>query len=272
MATDPQTRSPHHDLKAEYGAPVLAAGNGNSVQVDPGGATFPTIGAALASITDASQQKQYLLTLSPGTFNETVTLKPWCYLHGADQNATIVTAPPTPDQYGRGTIITASNSSVSNMTISCVGGSWGQWSTALNIGGSSPFYAEQVMLISDDQGNAGINSETVAVNWNPSVPGPSQVYLSYATVISNMQSNQSVAVAMIVNGANAELTESKVVAEGGMQSYGVQSNGGAVVNLYNCSAAGATFALSIPDGQSTLIATNCQIQGPVGQGVQIVNN
>jgi hypothetical protein len=268
MATE-QTRSPHHDLREKYGAPAAQAGNGNSVQLDPGGATFPTIGAALASITDASQQKQYLLTLSPGTFNETVTLKPWCFLHGSGQDQTVVTAPPTPDQYGRGTIITASNSSVSNMTISSVGGSWGQWSTALNIGGSSPFYAEQVMLVTDDQGNAGLNSETVAVNWNPSVPGPSQVYLSYATVLSNMQSNQSVAVAMIVNAANAQLTESKVVARGGGQSFGVQSNGGAVVNLYSCFAQGATFALSIPDGQSTLIATGCQTQGPVGQGVVV---
>jgi pectin methylesterase-like acyl-CoA thioesterase len=269
MATQEQTQSPHHELREQYGAPVLEAGNGNSVQIDPGGATFPTIGAALASITDASQKKQYLLTLSPGTFDERVTLKPWCFLHGSGQDQTVVTSAPTPDQYGRGTIITASNSSVSNMTISCVGGSWGQWTTALNIGGSSPFYAEQVMLVTDDQGNAGLNAETVAVNWNPSAPGPSQVYLSYATVMSNMQSNQSTAVAMLVNAANAQLTESKVVAQGGGQSFGVQSNGGAVVNLFNCFAQGATFALSIPDGQSTLIATSCQIQGPVGQGVVV---
>jgi hypothetical protein len=273
MATEQQKRSPHHDLKAKYGGPRAGAtGNGNSVQVDPGGATFPTIGAALASITDASQEKEYLLTIGPGSYFETVTLKPWCYLHGSGQESTTVTSDPTQDQYGRGTIITASNSSVSNMTVSCVGGSWGQWSTALNIGGSSPFYAEQVVLITDDQTHPGINSETVAVNWNPSVPGPSDVYLSYATVISNMQSNESTAVAMIVNAANAELTESKVFGEGGGQSFGAQSNGGAVVNLYNCTATGATFALSIPDGSSTLIATNCQIDGPIGQGVQVVND
>jgi hypothetical protein len=75
-----------------------------------------------------------------------------------------------------------------------------------------------------------------------------------------------------VNDANAELTESKVVAEGGLQSNGVQSNGGATVNLYNCSVSGGTWALEIPDGASTLVATNCQIDGPIGQGVQIVNN
>jgi len=272
MATEQQKRSPHHDLKAKYGAVAPEAGNGNSVQIDPGGATFPTLGAALASITDASQKKQYLLTASPGTFNEQVTLKPWCYLHGSGKDQTVISAPPTSDAFARGTVISASNSSISDMSVTCMGGSWGNWSTALNVGGSSPFYAENVVLVSDDQGNAGLNSETVAVNWNTQVQGPSQFYLAYSTVISNMRSNQSTAVAMIVNAANAELTESMVRAGGGGQSFGVQSNGGAVVNLYNCKAGGQTFALNIPDGVSTLIATNCQIDGPVGQGVQIINN
>jgi hypothetical protein len=272
MATEEQTRSPHHELREQYGAPALEADAGNSVKVDPGGATFPTIGAALASITDASQKKQYLLTASVGTFNEQVTMKPWCFLQGSDQDQTVISAPPTADAFSRGTVISASNSSISDLTVVCMGGSWGNWSTALNVGGSSPFYAEQVTLVSNDEGNAGINSETVAVNWNTSVQGPSQLYLSYATVISQMQSGQSVAVAMIVNAATAELTESTVRASGGSQSFGCQSNGGATVNLYYCKAGGQTFALNIPDGASTLIATNCTIDGPVGPGVQVINN
>jgi hypothetical protein len=247
---------------------------GNSVQIDPGGATFPSIGAALASITDNSKQKQYLLTIGPGTYGEQVTLKPYCYLQGAGRGQTIVAFPPTAEPWGRGTIIACSNSNIGDMTVSCVGGTWGNWSTALNIAGSAPFYVDDVELISDDQGNAGINSETVAVNWNASPATQSQVYLSYCTVTSNMRSNQSVAVAIIVNGpANAELMETKVVAAStGEQSFGVQSNGGAVVNLYDCYAQGSTFALNIPDYSSTLIATNCQIDGPIGQGVQVVSN
>jgi hypothetical protein len=271
MATE-QTRSPHHELREKYDAPALQAGDGNSVQLDPGGATFPTIGAALASITDASQQKQYLLTASPGTFDEQVTLKPWCFLHGSGTDQTTISAPPTQDAFSRGTVIGASNSSISDMTVVCTGGSWGDWSTALNVGGSAPFYAENVVLLSDDEGNAGINSETVAVNWNTHQPGASQFYLAYSTVSSHMQSGQSTAVGMIVNAATAELTESKVSASGGNGSFGVQSNGGAVVNLYNCAAGGQTFALNIPDGASTLVATNCQISGPVGEGVQVINN
>jgi hypothetical protein len=272
MATEEQTRSPHHELRERYGAPTLEAGAGNSVQLDPGGQTFPTIGAALASITDASQQKQYLLTCSPGTFNEQVTLEPWCFLQGSGTDQTTVSAPPVQDAFSRGTVIGAGNSSISDMTVVCMGGSWGDWSTALNVGGSAPFYAEQVVLLSDDQGNAGINSETVAVNWNTHQPAQAQFYLAYSTVSSSMESGQSTAVGMIVNAASAELTESKVSASGGDGSFGAQSNGGAVVNLYNCAVGGQTFALNIPDGASTLIATNSQISGPVGQGVQIVNN
>ena len=271
MASRQRRALPHHELRATLSGAKIAA-QAASVQVDPGGATFPTIGAALASITDNSQEKQYLLTVGAGTYAETVTLKPWCYLHGSGQAQTFVTAPPTAEQFGRGTIISASNSSVSEMTVSCTGGTWGNWSTALNIGGSTPFYAENVMLISDDEGNAGINSETVAVNWNPSEPGPSQVYLAYATVLSNMQSSESTAVAMIVNAANAELTESKVVATGGGQAFALTTSGGAAVTLFNSAVQGATYALYMSDSSGSVVATNCQIDGPVSPGVQIVND
>ena len=111
MTSKDQVAFPHHELRAKLGVAKVAAAV-NSVQIDPGGAAYPTIGAALASITDNSVQKQYLLTVGPGTYNETVTLKPYCYLHGSGQAETFVTAPPTPEQYGRGTIITSSNSTI----------------------------------------------------------------------------------------------------------------------------------------------------------------
>jgi pectin methylesterase-like acyl-CoA thioesterase len=244
---------------------------GKTVRVDPGAATFATIGEALESITDSSVKKQYVLTVGPGTYEERVTLKPYCYLRGAGQEETIVTAAPTPQQLGRGTIVTASNSGISDLTVRCAGGSWAQWSTALNVGGSSPFHAENVTLVSDDDGSPGINGEAVAVNWNPSQAGPSQVFLAHATVIANMQSDQSVAVALIVNDAQAQLTESKVTATGGTQSFGVHANGGATVALEGCEIEGTTFALAIPDGRSRIVATGCRIDGPVGPGVQVVD-
>jgi hypothetical protein len=267
--------SPRADAIAYFGAPdelkaAAADVDGNSVKVDPGGATFPTIGQALASITDASQKKQYLLSAGPGTYNEQVVLKPWCYLQGAGRDQTTVSWPPQTNIWVRGTILGASNSNIGGLTVASVGGSWGAWNTAVLIGGCTPFYIDDCALIADDQGDAGINGECVTVNWNTSTTGPSQVYISYSTITCQMENGQSVADTAIFGGpANVELIETKVVGQGGAQSFGVSSINQAVVNVNDCYVQGATFALRNADGHSTLIATGCQIQGPVGPGVTV---
>ena len=252
-----------------------AALDANTVTVTPGNATFPTISAAIASITDASLKKQYLVTAGPGTYNEQVVLKPYVYLHGAGPDVTVVTTAPVPQQdiFNRGTIVGASNSTITALTASCLGGNWGGWSTALLLPACTSFMASDVVLLCDDQNNAGINIETVAVNWNTQPEdGPSVVYLSYAAVLATGQNGDFTAQAMIVNGqANLTGMESKFIATGNA-SQGVASNGGATVTLDYCVAQGQGFALNIPDYHSTLIANNCTIDGPVQNGVQINNN
>lgn len=247
----------------------------NTVKVTPGGATFQTIGAALASITDASLKKQYLITAGPGTYNEQVILKPYVYLHGSGVDQTFVTTAPvaSDDFMNRGTIVAASNSGIANLTASCLGGSWGGNSTALMAYGCTPFLAGEVALLCDDQGNAGINIETLAVNSNAPSYGPTMVYFSHSTATASMTSGDSGGTALMADTQSQVLCmESKLVATGGMQSFGVNSNGGATVTLDNCYAQGASFALNIPDYTSTLIANNCTIDGPVQNGVQINNN
>lgn len=244
----------------------------NTVQVSPGGETFPTIGAALASITDASIRKQYLLTAGPGTYNEQVILKPYVYLHGSGSDQTTVTAPPvSQDNFtNRGTIVGASNSAVANLTASCLGGTWADYSTALLATASMNFLVENVALVCDDQGNAGINMEAVAINWNAQPIGPSLVYVSYSTITAT-QTGDSGGTGLMVNGqANVQCIETKIIATGS-SGNAVASNGGATVTLDNCYAQGAGFALNIPDYHSTLIANNCTIDGPVQNGVQINN-
>ena len=247
----------------------------NTVTVNPSGATFPTISAALASITDASLRKQYLITAGPGTYNEQVILKPYVYLHGSGTDQTVITTAPVPQNniFNRGTIVGASNSSIANLTASCLGGNWGDYSTALIIAACTPFMVSEIVLLCDDQGHAGVNMETVAVNFNTQPwDGPALVYMSYAAVLCNAQSSDSGPMGMIVNGqANMQCRESKVVAKGN-GGNAVASNGGATVTLDDCYVEGAGFALNIPDYHSTLIANNCTIDGPVQNGVQINNN
>jgi hypothetical protein len=245
----------------------------NIVKIDPGGQTFSTISAAIASINDAGPQNVYLIMAGPGTYNEQVTLKPYIKLQGAGVDQTIVTYPPVSSDnfYNRGTIIGASNSAISALTASCVGGSWGDYSTALSITDSSPFSVNGVLLMCDDQGNAGLNMETIAINWNAGSTGPAQVYLYYSVAVAKMESDQSSGMAMIANGGTTKVEGivSKFIATGGSQSFGVNSNGGAIVTLNDCVAQGATFALNIPDYHSTLIANHCTIDGPVSNGVVV---
>jgi hypothetical protein len=248
---------------------------GNTVSVNPGGATFPTIAAALASITDNSLRKQYVINVGPGTFNEQVTLKPYVYLHGAGLDQTTITTPPaTQDNaFGRGTVIGASNSGVYHVTLNSLGGSWGDWSTALAIPSCSPFYVGDVMLLCDDQGNAGVNIETCSVNWNlANGQGAALVYFSSVAVVANGRSGDSGTQALAVGPqAVVQFIESKVVGEGAGQSFGGVTASGGQLTLDNCFVQGGTWALLNSDGGSPITANNCQFNGPVSNGVTVNN-
>src|SRR3954452_18210769 len=115
----------------------------NVVTVTPGGATFPTINAALASIKDANLKKQYLVEAGPGTYSEQVVLKPYVYLRGAGPDQTVLTTAPVKGDnfFNRGTIIGAGNSTVAGLTANCLGGSWGDYSTALLLPACTSFMA-----------------------------------------------------------------------------------------------------------------------------------
>lgn len=247
---------------------------GNTVSVNPGGATFQTIAAALASITDNSLRKQYVINVGPGTFNEQVKLKPYVYLHGAGLDQTTITFPPSPgdNSFGRGTVVGASNSGVYHVSLSSLGGNWGDWSTALAVPACSPFYVGDVMLLSDDQGNAGVNIETCSVNWNLGVQGASLVYFSSVAIVANGQSRDSTSQALIVGPqAVVQLIESKIVGEGAGQSFGGTTAVGGQLTVDNCFVQGGTWALYNSDRFSPITANNCQFDGGVSDGVTVNN-
>jgi hypothetical protein len=58
---------------------------------NPGAGEFTSISAALASITDASATKPYVITIGPGLYNEPpLVMKPYVALRGADTLSTII--------------------------------------------------------------------------------------------------------------------------------------------------------------------------------------
>jgi pectin methylesterase-like acyl-CoA thioesterase len=250
-----------------------ALATANTVTIDPGGQTFPTIMAALDSITDNSEENEYLLYVGPGTYNEQVTMKPYVSIQGADQTQTFITQPAAPDAFSGGTVNAASNCTLGSVTVSSLGAGEATYCAAVSCNNVEGFECDNSTLISDDQNQAGVNMCTLNVSLNALDPA-SQITLSYCTITSNAQSNESVAIAvgLAENNSTAELLETKIVATGGMQSFGVVTARNGSVTLDNCYIQGATFALDDSDGASPITANNCQIQGPVSGGVTINNN
>ncbi len=241
---------------------------GNSVQVEPGGRTFTTISAALASISDASVEKQYVLYISPGTYNETVTCKPWVFLQGNSPADTIVTAAAPGDYGSKGTVKGASHAAIQNLTVQSQGSGWGCWAVAVDCQNVDTFDIENCTLASIDT-VGGANMIGLAVDYAGGASG-SKLYVAYTQVLANCVAGQSQPLALLAfSGSFVQVTESKVIAQGGSQGWGGASNGGSNLTLDNSYVQGAGFSLNIPDYNSTCIANQCQLDGPVQNGVVV---
>ena len=243
----------------------------NTVEVQPGGATFQSIGAALASIKDNRLQKQYILYVGPGTYNEKVVMKPYVSIQGAGQGQTIITQPAASDAFSGGTVIAASNCTLGSVTVQSLGGHWGSYSTALSCSGAVNFSCDNSMLVVDDQNQSGINQGTVTVDYNY-YGTPSSVRLNYCTITCKAQNSQSGA--SCINGwskASTQIIVSKLAATGGRQPFGVITALGGIVTLDSCYVEGAYFALYDSDSMSPITANACQINGPISNGVTVIN-
>lgn len=250
---------------------VSASDASNSVEVQPGGRTFPTINAALASITDNKLQKQYILYVGPGTYNEKVQMKPYVSIQGADRDTTIITQPAASDAFSGGTVMAASNCTLGNVTVSSLGGHWGSYSTAVSCSGAVNFDIDNATLIVDDQNQAGVNQCTLNAALNTFDP-PSQIRASYCLIQCTAQNSDSGAAAVgIAAQSTAVISYSKLIAKGGRQPFGVITARNSSVTIDDGYVEGSYFALYDSDGASIITANQCQINGPVSGGV-VVNN
>jgi hypothetical protein len=240
----------------------------NQVQVQPGGQTFSTISAALASITDASQKKQYVCYIGPGIYPETVACKSWVFLQGDSSDSTFVTAPAVTDFNAKGTVLAASNSAIQNLAVTSTGNGWGCWTNAVSCVGADNFDIENCLLNALDP-VGGANLVGVAVDYESGASG-SVVYLAYTSVLTSVTAGSSQPLGLLAAmGSFVQLTECKLVAQGGSPGWGGASNGGSKLIADDSYVQGDGFSLNIPDYTSTCIANQCQLVGPVGNGVVV---
>lgn len=240
----------------------------NSVVVDRTGKSFPTIGAAIDSITDATQEKEYVVSAGPGTYNEVVTCKPWVFLTGAGLDQTMITAVSAPDPNPSGIVKGASNSAVQNCTIRATpaAGFFGAYVVGVNCQGTVNFDVENCEIF------AGATSPTNIVGFMIDFPASgksgSQVNVAYTTVTAKDGSSPlalSTGWYTFVHG-----TESRFIAQGGNQPWGCAAVDQSFILVENCYAEGVGYCL-YQDDTAHVTANQCQLVGPVAPGV-VVNN
>ncbi|HUR80106.1 MAG TPA: hypothetical protein VM733_05040 [Thermoanaerobaculia bacterium] len=244
-------------------APKDASQTANSVIVQPGGKTFTTITDALNSITDAALQKQYVVQIGPGTYNEVVTCKPYVFLTGAGVGATTINAPASSDQWNKGTVKAASHSAIQNMTINSSGNDWGTWVCAVDCTAAVNFDIENCNL--EGNGSNGTNLVTLAVDYS-SAGGGSQVNVAY-TMVGAHGGAQPVAI-LVYARAFVNVTDSKIVADGAGTAWGASASLNSTINLFGSTVAG-TMSLVLSDSSASITATNCNLVGPYSPGVVI---
>jgi hypothetical protein len=236
----------------------------NTVTVQPGGKTFSTIKAAMDSITDAKLQKQYVVQIGPGTYNEVVVCKPYVFISGAGVATTTVTAPASSDQWNKGTVKAASNSAVQNMTILSTGSAWGSWATAVDCVGAVNFDIENCNLEANAEGD-GVNLVTLAVDYS-AAGGGSQINVAY-TMVGAHGGTQPVGM-LVYARAYVHVTDSKIVADGAGTAWGASASDGSTIDLYGSTVLG-TMSLVLSDSSSHITATDCKLIGPYSDGVVV---
>lgn len=238
----------------------------NVVTVQPGGKTFSTITDALNSITDARLQKQYVVQIGPGTYNEVVVCKPWVFLTGAGVAVTTITAPGASDQASKGTVKAASNSAIQNVSIVSSGGDWGSWLCAVDCVAAVNFDIENCDLQADATGD-GPNVVALAVDYS-GAGGGSQVNVAY-TMVGAHGGAQPIAM-LVYARAFVNVTDSKLVADTANTAWGGTASNGSTITLFGSTVAG-TMSLVLSDSSSAITANKCQLVGPYSPGV-VVNN
>jgi hypothetical protein len=84
------------------------------------GGDYTTITGALNSITDASAINPYLIWVAPGSYFESITMKPYVDIQGAGEGVTKITSPGFASPYA-GTVVGASNARLSYLTVENAG-------------------------------------------------------------------------------------------------------------------------------------------------------
>ncbi len=217
----------------------------NTVVVQPGGKTYTSISAGVGD-TIANEQVQAVLYGGPGTYNERVILKPYMHIQGSGADQTTITFPASINGEIDGTVVAASDSSITGCNVVSPAARRYTFMCALECNGAAPFTAGNCKFTGTDNGIEKNNVNCIVIDF-PNA-GSSDVYLNYCIVQSVSTALPTSPFSLMVYGnAHVEVLECKIITPTAPSGFA-------------WSGIGAQDAAKV-------IATGCRIVGPVGPGV-----
>jgi hypothetical protein len=239
--------------------------NGSSYQsikvVAKSGGDFTTITAALDSITTASANDHYLIYVAPGTYTETVIMKPFVDIEGAGELATKITSGSN-----TGTIQGASDAELRFLTVENTGGLGN--AMAIYNSSASPRILRVTALASGAVYNYGVYNMTSSpnmMNVTVSASGGTEVY-GVANLSSSFPTMTNVAASALggltnfgVHNSSSSPTMKDVtaIASGGVENFGVLNfySSPAMTNV-TADARGPGIAYGVRNTSSSPAMTN----------------
>ena len=214
------------------------------------GGDYTTITAALNSITDAAAANPYLITVAPGVYTETVTMKPYVDIEGAGEMATKITSTGS-SSLTTGTVVGASNAELRFLTAENTGGY--TYAIAIYSANTAPRLTHITATASGGFQNIcvydGSSSSPTLTNVTASASGGTGNY--YGVFNYHSSATMTNVTASVSEGMNnygvyndhssSKMTSVTVTASGGTSNYGVwNDNSSPMITSVTATASGGT--------------------------------
>ena len=230
--------------------------------------TYSTITDGMNSITNASSDNEYTVSVGSGTYNESVTMKSWVYLTGAGVGQTIINASVP-------AVKAAPNSSIQLCSIQAIGKSSDKLIIAVSVINAPKFMLSGCTITANDaQSGPGGNIFALVVDW-PAGGGTTSTCFASDCRFEATEVNHADNATAVAAGSGALLQiESSTLIPSGPDAYGL---GGASVDKADlelgwCVVSGSGFALFCDNTGATCVARDCTINGAVTPNVKIIKD
>ena len=223
----------------------------NTVIVAKSGGDYTTVTAALASIIDAGADNAYLIYVAPGTYTETVTMKPHVDIEGAGELTTRITYTGSSTSLFTGTVVGADDAELRFLTVENTGGA--SYAVAIYNGSASPRLTHVTASAS-----GGTDSNYGVLNYESS---------STMTDVRASASGETENYGVENHSSSPTMTNVSASASGGAENYGVENyeSSPTMTNVSASALGGVWYNYGVKNHSSSPTMTNVSISAS-GEG------